>query len=221
MSHTSTVILSCCAPQALREALSAPGRTLRLLPPAGVTYWPVDAHPDLFFCQLHAQGQGRLFQGDAGELGAAYPENCRFNAVCLDRSFLHRLSVTSPALLAEVRRMGLTPIHVRQGYTKCNTVVVDGRSVITSDPGILRTLRAYPDIDTLAVRPGFVRLEGFPCGFLGGASGRVGDTLYFNGDLTAHPDFEAIRAFTEARGVRLRWLPGYPLTDIGSILCGG
>ena len=45
-----------------------------------------------------------------------------------------------------------------------------------------------------------------------------GDTVYFNGDLTAHPDSETIISFIEKRGLKVRWFAGRPLTDIGSIL---
>lgn len=46
-----------------------------------------------------------------------------------------------------------------------------------------------------------VILEGQPYGFLGGASGKVGNTIIFNGDITRHSDYEAIREFIESRGL--------------------
>ncbi len=73
-------------------------------------------------------------------------------------------------------------------------------------------------IDLLAVQKGGVALEGFEYGFLGGASGCIGDAVYFNGDLSAHPDFEAIRAFLGRRGYRTIYFEDEPLTDIGSVI---
>ena len=122
------------------------------------------------------------------------------------------------ALIGEARKIGLAFIHVNQGYTKCNCVVVDGNSVITADRGIVSALKKCPDIDVLPISQGFVRLEKFEYGFLGGASGKVGNEIVFNGDLSAHPDYEAICRFIEARGLSVKYFPGYPLTDIGSIL---
>ena len=202
----------------LIEYLSASGYSPRLIPPGGRTYAAVDAHPDLYLCKMGVTRHARIFQGDPQELGAAYPDNIRFNAVCLDNYLIHHIKHTSPALLREAQETGLALIHVRQGYTKCSCVVVDGHSLITSDEGICRTLRSYPDIDVLKIRPGFVRLNGLAYGFLGGASGRVGHEVIFNGDLSAHPDFEAIRQFIQNRGLRIQYFPDYPLTDIGSIL---
>ncbi len=218
MISNRTIYLSEYAPYALVNTLTACGHTVHRVRSQGVTYTPVDSHPDIFFCKMGITCHSHLFVGDTHQLGYAYPHNCRFNAVCLDNYFIHNLKITSPALLREANKLGLECIHVKQGYTKCNTVVVDGRSVITADQGIWHTLRQYPAIDVLPVRQGFVRLEGFPYGFLGGASGRVDDTLFFNGDLSAHPDFAAIRQFVENRGVALQFFPEYELTDIGSIL---
>ena len=82
-------------------------------------------------------------------------------------------------------------------------------------------------LDLLLVHPGFVLLPGFPTGFLGGTSGRISrpgqetDEIVFHGDLTAHPDFESIVSFIESRRLSVKFFPGFPLTDIGSIIQAG
>ena len=70
----------------------------------------------------------------------------------------------------------------------------------------------------LLIRPGYISLPGFSYGFIGGASGRVGDEMIFSGNVAAHPDFEAIRSFVEEHGAKLKYFPEYELTDIGSII---
>ncbi len=146
-----------------------------------------------------------------------YPGHIPYNVVVLDRYLLHNLDVTEPKLLEAARVGGLTPIHVRQGYTKCSTVVVDGRSIITSDLGISKSISAL-DIECLVVQEGFVSLDPFPYGFLGGASGRVEDALVWNGSLEHHPDREAIRAFVKSKGLKNIEFEGMPLIDIGTII---
>lgn len=185
---------------------------------SGIVYEQVSCHADIFCCRMGAGRCAEIFIGDTAELGFNYPENIKFNAVCLDKYFIHNLKYTSLALLDEVQKRGLELINVKQGYTKCNTVVVDGRSVITSDEGIFRTLSNCIDIDVLKIRQGFVRLGGFEYGFLGGASGRVGNEIIFNGNLSAHPDFNKICEFIENRGLQVRYFPEYELEDIGSII---
>ncbi len=204
----------------LTDYLSGTAGTVIKVEPGGATYPAVDAHPDIYMCKMGIEAHPHIFFGNRNELGEEYPLNIKFNAVCLDRYFIHRLKYTSPELLNEARRLGMALIDVRQGYTKCSCVVVDGHSVITADAGILRRLRQYPGIDVLPVRQGCVRLEGFEYGFLGGASGRVGHEVIFNGDLSVHPDYIAIRSFIEDRGLKVTYFPDYPLTDIGSIIEG-
>jgi uncharacterized glyoxalase superfamily metalloenzyme YdcJ len=42
--------------------------------------------------------------------------------------------------------------------------------------------------------------------------------MVFAGDIGAHPDYDRIKAFMEARGVRIEQLCEGPPTDIGGII---
>lgn len=196
----------------MKEYLNKQGFRIHLVRATNRTYAPVSSHPDMYMCSL---GPGRpVFFGNPGELGCSYPENILFNAACTGRFLIHNLNYTSPSLLkaaGDVRR-----IHVPQGYAKCNIVIVDEASIITSDQGIFRACRH--ELDVLLIRPGFVRLRGFPYGFLGGTSGRIGSSLLFNGNLSAHPDFKKITAFIQSRNLEPVYFPQYELEDIGSIV---
>lgn len=218
IKNTRNIYLSEKAPPQICEYLNCHHQKLQFIMSNPFTYSAVATHADIFCCRMGAGENADVFIGDPRELGYRYPHNVKFNAVCLDRYFIHNLKYTSPTLTEAARRMGLAFINVRQGYTKCNCVVVDGHSLITADEGILRTLQNYPDIDVLPVRQGFVKLSGFAYGFLGGASGRVGNEIIFNGDLSAHPDFTAICEFIENRGLSIKYFPEYALEDIGSII---
>ena len=178
-------------------------------------YDAVSCHPDIFMC---AKPDGSVFHGDITKIGHEYPKNIIFNAVCLDKYFIHNLSYTDETLLKTAEEMGLITINVKQGYTKCNTVIVDGKSVITSDRGIAKALSKISDIDVLEVSGGGVLLPGMDTGFLGGASGTTDNAVIFAGNITKHRDFEAIREFIESRGKKIIYFPDLPLTDIGSII---
>lgn len=73
-------------------------------------------------------------------------------------------------------------------------------------------------IDILLIQPGHIILEGMSAGFIGGTSGAIGNTVYFNGDLSRHPDFNKIINFIENHGFKIEWTNDIPLTDIGSII---
>ena len=169
---------------------------------------------------------------DMGHIGFEYPDNVPYNAVSTDKYFIHNTDLTSPLLLDRVRDAGLNIINVKQGYTKCSCVTVGDRAVITADPGIIRTIRAYNEmlkeedaekakfeiIACLQIRKGYVELPGHEYGFLGGASGQVENKVYFNGDLSQHPDFDIIHTFIRDRGLEPVWYEGLPLRDIGSVI---
>jgi len=229
----NTVCLSENAHTILKTALAGKGYELIEIRKTDAVYSAVSSHGDIYLCKIGdgivvAPEQlplirdmllrcGVRFTPGASALGGRYPENVKYNAAQVGRFLIHRIHSTDPVVLEKAGEHGLEPVSVRQGYTKCSLVIVDDRSVITSDAGLARSLKQL-GIDVLPVSVGHVKLPGFPYGFLGGASGRLGEEVIFNGDLSAHPDFLRIKEFIERRGLRVTWFPEYPLEDIGSII---
>ena len=172
----------------------------------------ISCHPDILYCHL---ADGKVFHGDSDRLGPEYPADVLYNACSTGKYFIHNLKHTEPELLTAADELGLSRINVPQGYTRCNVLPVDEDSVITSDRGVAA---ACTRLDVLLIRPGHISLPGYNTGFIGGTGGRIGDTIVFNGDLSAHPDFEIIKEFIESRGLQCVWTKDMPLTDIGSII---
>ncbi len=196
-------------------------------------YEAISTHADIYACPIGGElilapeqdaGIGRALSsaGVVYALGSSilqknYPGNVAYNAVSTENYFIHNLKHTDPMLLGRAQQLGLILIDVKQGYTKCNTVIVSPNAFITSDAGIARQLSSYL-IDVLLIQNGHVGLSGFPHGFLGGASGKVDDTIFFNGDLSRHPDCQRIISFIEDRGLSAVYFEDYPLEDIGSLI---
>ena len=174
-----------------------------------------NADPSIFL-QLDALHVPYIRSSSA--LGSKYPKDIAYNAVVTKQYLIHKLDSSNPLILQHCKNSGRILVNVKQGYSKCSTVVVDDNHLISSDNGICQTVSNLPDIDILPVQPGFVELEGFDYGFLGGCSGVIGDTLVFHGDLSKHPDYLRIKDFAEAAGKRLLYFTDFPLRDIGSIL---
>lgn len=149
-------------------------------------------------------------------LASDYPHDIAYNAVVTEKHLIHRLDHSDPLLLQHSKSKGKQLIFVRQGYTRCSTVVVGKESIITSDRGIYEATK--DDMRVLPVQPGHVLLEGFETGFLGGASASLEDAIVFHGDLSKHPDFDKIQDFIESEQKKLVYFKDFPLTDIGSIL---
>lgn len=175
---------------------------------------PVKNHPDLLYCRLDEEV---VFKGRPELLSEEYPSDIIYNAFSTGKYFIHDLKHTDKVLLGCAEAMELTPVNVKQGYACCSIVPVDEDSIITYDRGIAKAAEAA-GMNVLVVEPGHVELPGYDTGFIGGTSGKVGDEIIFNGDLSVHPDFEAIREFIEAKGLKVKYFEGYPLRDIGSII---
>ena len=255
----STIYISETANPLLIDYLEQQGHIIKIVEISDITYKPVSSHPDIYMCSM---GPGKpVFFGYPEKIGSKYPENIIFNAACTGKYFIHNTKYTDPELLEYVKKQAsdiseehadnfsinphetsetLEIIDVPQGYTKCNTLIVDEYSIITSDVGIYNSCYGRPhltgndaaaedckscisgspapQLEVLLIEKGHIKLQGFDYGFIGGASGRVGDTIIFNGDITQHPDYEKITAFIESRGLKIKHFTGYPLEDIGSII---
>lgn len=208
----SKVYISEDANPLLKEYLSGNNHIIVEIKSTDQVYESISSHPDIFMCKINNQ----IIRAE-NDLGYSYPGNVKYNGVQVGKYFIHHTGYTASKLMAAVNTAGLTPVHVTQGYTKCNIVAVDETSIITSDDGIRNTLIPL-GLEVLLVSVGSVKLKGFSYGFLGGASGRVCDSIVFNGNLSAHPDYLKISDFILTRGLKLKYFKNYELEDIGSII---
>ncbi|HNX58765.1 MAG TPA: hypothetical protein PKK43_06685 [Spirochaetota bacterium] len=150
-------------------------------------------------------------------LGRNYPLDCPYNI-----AFTGEYALCKEQLIpAEIRNFldeeGIPTVDIPQGYAKCSIIVVDEKSIITEDEGIRRKAELI-GFDVLTVRKGFITLDGFPHGFIGGISGMNGGSVYLTGDIAHHPDHGIISSFIEKRGKRIELLSPLPAADIGSII---
>ncbi|MCI8622325.1 MAG: hypothetical protein HFG26_01525 [Provencibacterium sp.] len=123
-----------------------------------------------------------------------------------------------PAVRDRYLEKGFRLLGIRQGYAKCSAAIVSHHAVITSDPSLAKALPSI-GVDCLSVSPGYVRLDGYAYGFLGGACFLSSPhTLCFLGELSSHPDAQRIRAFCFRHNVETRSLLKGELRDVGSVL---
>ncbi len=229
----NSVLISEKANPIIKEYLKNSSYNVINVKKTNAVYKAVSSHTDIYICKVGeeiiiAKEQLKLLQKDleinkikyeegASLLGYSYPSNIIYNAVHMGNYFIHNTKYTDAAVLDSAHRKGLKILHVKQGYTNCSLVVIDDDSVITSDKGLSRVLKMY-NIDVLEIQQGSVRLEGFEYGFLGGASGKIGNTILFNGNLEHHPDYMKIKQFIDRKGFDVKYFTDYLLEDIGSIV---
>lgn len=205
------IYISNLAYDSLKDFLKKDGWTL-INPTLDKVDPAIKNHPDLLMCHLYSE----LYMGNHNLVGSKYPFDIIYNCAATGKFFIHNLKFTNKDLKKRAEDLGMIFINVKQGYTKCNVVVINEDAIITSDMGIYKATKDL--LKVLLISPGQVLLPGMNTGFLGGASGRVGNKIIFNGDLSTHSDFNEIVNFIKAEGLEPIWFEGCPLLDIGSII---
>ena len=223
-------------PMACRASLCRLGFSLLLLPPFPRLSPPVASHPDMLllrvrdtlFCHreyyaiapkeigqiLRASGLSLCLTDDT--VGEVYPTDVALNFVFTGNHLLGKTEVLSKRVKKYAETHHISLLSVNQGYAKCSSVILDG-ALITADTGIASTATSI-GLDALVVSEGGVSLPPYPYGFLGGASGVFGKTVFFCGDICTHRDGVQIEAFCRKHGYDVVSLSAEPLFDGGSIL---
>lgn len=155
---------------------------------------------------------------DSSRLYPDYPHDVLYNAAVLGNKLICNENTVHTGLLNKARELGMKILHCNQGYTKCSAAIVDENSIITSDPSIAESARAW-GIDLLVISQGGIILEGYSHGFIGGCCGKISlNEIYFTGKLESHPDSKRIEDFIKSRGVAIIEGSSDRLIDIGSIV---
>lgn len=146
-----------------------------------------------------------------------YPENVLLNAALVG----NRLFCKADAIADKVRDFcednSIRVVDNKQGYSKCSTLVINENAVITADKSIYNAA-VKENIDVLLITPGFIRLDDDNFGFIGGASGVIGDTVLFFGDVYSHPDAKLITEFIEKYDMNYISLCDGCLVDLGGLV---
>ncbi len=237
MHKQKTAIISVMAKKYAERLEAYSGGLIKtiLIEPDGLLDAPVSSHPDMIFCILgeklfvplsyyneHAEtikriasSGGLTLETSNADRGLKYPSDIGFNVLVTQNHIFSLTERTAPEILSEAKRLGMTSVRVKQGYSACSALVA-GNCVISADPSILRSVesRGY---DTLRINEGGVRINGYNTGFIGGASGICGKTAYFFGNIMLHPDGERICEKLSSHGFNIASLSDDMLTDFGGI----
>ena len=231
MAH-GIILISEKAPDRVVRALGRFGE-VRLLPAYERLPAPVMTHCDMLMCRCRGMlfvwyeylaQHGELFEGIPDTVvpvkskpSYAYPGDVgldlltlKYDSVCLG----HERSADE--VRSAIERNGGRFIPVRQGYTRCSVLKVTENAVITADESIARET-ARKSIDTRVISPGGIALEGYDYGFIGGASGVIGESVLFFGELDAHRDGRQISEFIHRHGLSPVSLCSGVMTDLGGM----
>jgi len=150
------------------------------------------------------------------EMGKKYPNDSQYNICVMGNDYFCSPKVSQNSIVDYLTNNRHNRIAVKQGYCRCSICVVDYRSIITADRGIY--LKAIENgIDCLLIAPGYIALDGYDYGFIGGCSFKISDRIIcFTGTLDEHPDKQNILNYLSSKNVEPILLTDLPVFDIGS-----
>lgn len=195
---------------------------------------PVNGHPDMVMFQDESSGlivcpeeydyyedkmkpfHIRVLKG-YNKLENKYPGNIRYNGVLNGNVFFHKVDSTDSRIFEMMKERKIKCINVNQGYSKCSTVTLGSRGIITSDIGIMKAAEEE-GFDTLLISSGHIGLDGYEYGFIGGSTGFTDNTLYFTGSIDEHPDCKKIMSFLNEKSIETVFLSKNSIYDLGTII---
>ena len=147
---------------------------------------------------------------------AAYPGDAQLNVCICGKYAICNKSIVSAEIVSNLTDSGFEILDCRQGYAKCSVCVVTEGAIITADRGVEAVAREA-GLDVLLIEPGYIALDGFDYGFIGGSSFKISRSkLAFTGTLDTHPSKMDILHFLKAHEVEAVYLTERPIFDIGS-----
>lgn len=220
-----TVVMSSEYPQFYSE-LSAKGYNIILSKNIDTFYSPEQYHADMQLLKLHEQ-IFTLRECDYGiksaipcekPAGKRYPDNILLNCLLIDNKLYGKESAIDDSVKRFCKEHQIEIVNVNQGYARCSTLLVNNKAAVTADKSIQKALETN-GVEVLRISEGSIRLKGCNYGFIGGASGRIDNIIFFFGNIKEHPDYEKIKMFCEKYNSKIEILcENMPLTDIGGIV---
>lgn len=219
-------------PKEVREILRSLGGRGFDIPECPRLAKPVAAHPDMLFSELsdgtlltegkYFSENKAFFEGlpfyakikpSSTVLSPEYPRDVAFDVV------RHRGAVIGKAeyMAEEIKRDAAAIIDVKQGYALCSVLKTE-RFAITADKHLCNAL-IDNDCEILFNSRNNIILNGYNCGFIGGASCCVEEAkaVVFFGNAEELSEFEKIKSFIEGFGYELKYPKNIPLEDFGGV----
>jgi len=232
----SLMVVDCRISIELEAALKNMGIELLKLKPHPGLYEAVSSHPDMLLHHLggnlivYAPGTDKTLLDKLTEYGfslikgesllsPSYPADIAYNIARVGKWYFHNLKHTDPVAKKHLDKLGIEPVHVEQGYSKCSILPVDSHTIITTDIGIAKAADKK-GIDVLFLDgERSICLPGLNYGFIGGAGGMVDKAVCaLNGNIGKLDCNSILSSFASRRGIIIKSLSNSHVTDIGSML---
>ncbi len=194
--------------------------------------FPVQCHADMLFCVLDniifcyedyvteydlydtLAGSGKEVRFVSAVCGSKYPSDIALNVLVMGDTIFCNISYTAKEVLEYARERGYKIVNVRQGYAACSTLVICEDLAITADKGVCDAIKKQGK-ECLLIYPDEVVLDGYNCGFCGGASGKIDNTVYFFGDISLMKSAGVITQIAKDKNFELFQISSGRVNDFG------
>ncbi len=214
----------------IKIKLQKSGYTAISLPPYKRLPEPVSSHPDMLVYRLSScalltyteyyKENSLLFD----QLGCGivtedkypdkfYPRDICLNALRIGDTVFGRTDMLSGYILNDAKKT----VCIRQGYARCSACIVDRNTLITADVSVASAV-GKTGVDIILIENGYIQIDGYGYGFIGGTCGQLENAIAFCGDVMLHPSGEKITAAILSRGMDVIGLTNGVLVDNGGLM---
>ena len=194
-------------------------------------YDEISGHPDIVACNIGETTvlekktydclsdklkEYNIVRGSA-TLKGKYPFDIAYNVVATDKYLIGNLNFVDEVVIRLAKRKNLKFINVKQGYTRCSTLVVNNDIFITSDTNIYNELMRN-NIRVYYIKADDITLSKRYTGFLGGAGFCYKHKLHFFGNIEKNNFFEELKTILDINCIEYKTLFDGKLTDYGSAI---
>lgn len=148
--------------------------------------------------------------------GKNYPDDVGLNIFRMGRVLFANLSYIANEIVEYANENGYALVNTNQGYAACSTLVLNDENAITADKSIYKAIKSQGKNVTL-ISPNGIQLDGYNCGFIGGASCVIDKTVYFFGNIKNHPSYDIICGIIIDLGMAFKIISSLDVYDFGGI----
>ena len=170
---------------------------------------PISAHADMLFCVLDNMVfcyedyvienslldvlvcSGKTVVNVRKSCSREYPNDIGLNVLIMGKTIFCNIKYAAKEILEYASEHGYEIINVKQGYSACSTLVLNDNVAITSDKSIAIAVEKSGK-QAILIDNSKIKLEGYNCGFIGGASGVFAKDVYVFGDILTLTDGKRI-----------------------------
>lgn len=231
----NTIILDGRADKEIINNLKKHKLDIILTPECKEVQKPISYHPDIhlhpinykkivvapnvfeYYNKIFKKTDIKLIKGES-ELGYNYPYDIAYNMARIGNFAIHNLKYTDEKLKYHLLKEGIEMIDVNQGYSKCSIGIIGKNTVVTSDE-IIHGKLIKKNIKVLLIENGYIELEGYNYGFIGGSMGNIDeDNVLLAGEFKTHIDGNKIKKYLKENKKRIIELKKGEIKDLGSLI---